>query len=166
MLDGGRRSHAANLALEWEAAQSCPERVAILTEFDLLPEDGLLAEEPVSLLCAEYCTRHPGTWRVQPHGTPGAWFVRIDKERLGGLPLDFSAGGVFNDPGAHLYSPDMRLIPPEDCWPGVRVGEKGVHLFWSRHYNDPPAPLPCGFHLRDIHVGVDSLLDAYDRAYT
>ncbi len=158
----------------WVQEENRPEQFTIFTEFDFLPGADFLNVKPASILAAEYCTRDPSDHKLQQRGIPGAWFVIADKQALKYRP-DFRSGGLFNDPCNDL---DAELLDTEDCWPrhyGVKVTfEKmeryqsalglnsildiGTHLFWSRHYNDPPHCKFGGFELQPILDGVDTAI--------
>lgn len=126
------------------------------------------------------------------HGIPGAWFVRIwkpcifrglngfraipeSRDRLNML-RDGLAGerGKFRDPANELFESlqrapaiQRRLLESEDCYPdtyGVRTPERGVHLFWSRHYNDQPTSTVAGFGLAPILRGVKRYIARYEKA--
>lgn len=164
MFDNTSRklSHATALNEIWAGERERPNRWAIFSEFDFLPGPGFLSLPAGgdAVYAAEYCTRDPVSLEMRLHRIPGAWFVLIDKEWA--PHLDFSPCGRFNDPANGLPA---SLIPSADCLPrhyGVRVGERGEHLFWSRHYNDPPGARVVGFNLDDIRQRIDRTLDDYE----
>jgi hypothetical protein len=145
----------------WRKERNRGERFAIFTEFDFLPGPGFLSTSigDSAVKAAEYCTRNSDTMELEWHGIPGAWFILIDKEWT--PPLDFSSAGPFNDPANGLPA---DLIHSEDCYPehyGCRVGQKGEHLFFSRHYNDSPELKIAGLPLDDILKKIKIRLDNY-----
>jgi len=173
---GARRSHADAYEEIWKKEIHRKEEETIFTEFDFLPEEGFLekdTEAPIE--AATYVTRNPQTKKISTYGTVGAWFIRISKpalrEYLGSLEQlygGFLAGGHGNDPGGRLLSvcPGARLLGTEDCYPehfGARVVGRGQHLFWSRHYGDPPGVRRAGFAMSDIHKGVDRAIESYEK---
>lgn len=172
---GGRDSHAHCLNRIWEQEARRPTRYAILTEFDFLPSplfftDLDWVDELHPVAAAEYVTRDPYTRQLQHHGIPGAWYILVDKKRC--PDLDFSPAGRFNDPANGLaefisakYSLGTKLLPTEDNDNGgysIRIPQ-GEHLFFSRHYNDPPGNFVAGFCLWDIQKKTDAAIDRYIR---
>lgn len=167
------RTHAQGLNAMWEEELRRPERFAVITEEDFLPDwerfiplDLLCPKRPI--FCAEYATRDPSTLKLAHHRIPGAWYVLIDKHRVG--PLSFDCSGPFNDPANGLvsyvqkaYNVETLLIKGKDCMPdhyGISY-PTGAHLFWSRHYNDPPDLRPAGFDLGDIQRRHDEAVTKY-----
>jgi hypothetical protein len=131
----------------WAAAESCrmawlkekrlPNRYAIFTEFDFLPdfenfmcpedfdERGLLASESVFGV---------GGPNAKGLGHAVTWYVFVDKQRC--KHIDFTIGGLNNDPGANM---DAKLYLAEPGYPeyyGARI-KTGTHLYWQRHLEDP-----------------------------
>lgn len=175
--------HADMLKRIWCTEQRRPEDVAVITEFDFLPDLGFLTEtharSPIE--AATYCTRSPATKAISTYGRPGPWFMRFNKPRLveyfasgrppGGLEKlngAFSDGGTPPDPCGRFFKtcPGVHLLGTKDCYPdhyGVRVGDKGEHLFWSRHYNDPPEMRVAGFALGDILKAVEERITRYEK---
>jgi hypothetical protein len=126
---------------------------------------GGLSDRPI--WAAEYATRDPYTRRIRRWGLPGAWFVRIDNlsPLLVGVRLDFTAGGPANDPAAKLPPSLTHLLGAEEgtfSRFGVRVPGVGEHLFFSRHYNDPPTRIVAGFVIGEIQRAVDRACDLYE----
>jgi hypothetical protein len=150
-------SHGEALNAMWAEEKKRQARYAIFTEFDFLPGPEFLRTEMAApLIAGEYCTRNPETLKEEWHGIPGAWFIMVDKKFVP-RSLDFGPGGPFNDPGALLPA---ALIQSYDCMPehyGVRVGTRGEHLFFSRHYNDEGGII-AGLDLADILSKVDRKL--------
>ena len=159
---GAHMSHAQCLNALWEEELKRPEPFALLTEYDFLPNlplwlptIHLAGNSPI--LAAEYITRDPKTRRLLHHDIPGAWYILIDKTRIGAL--DFSGAGDFNDPANGLvayvtreYNSSILLLNHEDCYPrhyGARL-MTGEHLFFSRHLHDDPHQSVAGLHLGDI----------------
>lgn len=172
---GGRDSHAHCLNRIWDQERRRPERYAVLSEFDFLPDpdnfldlDQVNEEYPVAAV--EYVTRDPYTRKLLGHGFPGAWYILVDKQAC--PDLDFTAGGPFNDPANELaafvrqkYNKAVRLLFGVDQYPrhyGVRYPQ-GTHLFFSRHYNDHPSTTVAGFCLWDILKKVDDEVDRFIR---
>lgn len=166
------KCHGDMLQQMWEALKPSDARYAVLTEHDFLPGHlfpgcSLFDKYPpeTAVIAAEYCTRNPDTLQLVEHGIPGAWFIIVDKDRLGSRVLDFTAGGAFNDPGARLPHDITAVLKSYDCMPhhyGVRVGDVGEHLFWSRHYNDVPWQEVAGFALWDVLGRVRRTIDDYE----
>lgn len=164
--------HGAMLQTMWETLRKLDSRYILLTEHDFLPGPAFpgigqfeLYPPDTAVLAAEYCTRNAQTYKLEEHGIPGAWYILIDKERLGERKLDFTAGGPFNDPAAKLPPGTTAVIKSYDCMPhhyGVRVGQVGEHLFWSRHYNDIPWKDVAGFPLWDVLARVRRTISAYE----
>jgi hypothetical protein len=171
------RNHGEMLQEIWEEEKGRPESFTIFTEFDFLPNPAFLAHgytvpwlelgvgtvRPIH--AAEYATRNPYTRRIQRTGLAGAWFIRVVKRDVLGAALDFRAGGPFNDPGGRLPAKLVHLLGAEEGTYspfGVRVPGVGEHLFWSRHYNDPPTALRAGFVMGEIQRAVDAACDKYE----
>lgn len=171
---GAKLSHADCYREMWKQALAAPERFALFTEFDLLPKicgflpTGLLtADKPIAV--AEYVTRNPSTGRLIHHGIPGGWYVLIDKTHVRdpARPPIFAPGGAFNDPCNILesclqrdYQKSVTYLNQADAMPrhyGTLM-HTGEHLFWSRHYNDPPTGIVAGFPLSDILPKVDKAI--------
>lgn len=168
-----RLTHAQGLNAMWAEELKRPERYAIITEEDFLPDWenfvplGLLTKKR-PIFTAEYATRDARTLKVSGHRIPGPWYVLVDKQYIGAL--NFDCAGVFNDPGNALveycrasYGVDLILLTGKDCMP-AHYGIKylpGEHLFWSRHYNDPPELRPAGFDLGDIQRRHDERVTDY-----
>lgn len=166
-------SHADTLRAIWTEASGAGRLV--ITELDFLPYYGLVDWPVFTAQCpaetAEYCTRDPISWRLVPHGLPGAWFIRMDTKHLHDpTALDFSAGGPFNDPANLLgesladCGQGLRLLPQRDCRPhhwGTKTKGAGEHLFFSRHWNGDGSERPGGLPLTDILQGVDRTLDGW-----
>lgn len=161
---GARLCHADCLNEMWDAERARPERYAIFTEYDFLPNlRGWFTPlgDATPLLGVEYATRSPLTKRLEHHGIPGAWYLLVDKERV--KELDFTAGGPFNDPANQIQG--VRLMPGTDCYPlhyGISY-PTGTHLFWSRHLHDDPDGSAAGFKLGDIQRGHDAAVEAWVR---
>jgi hypothetical protein len=150
----------------WELESRRTEPYTIITEFDFLPGPDFLRVLPETMWAAQYVTRDPHSKDLKRHLFPGAWYVAAKKDQVPEHP-HFRNAGPFNDPCNDL---DCEYLETDDCYPrhyGVKVFtefatrkgldryEIGEHLFWSRHYNDPPDSWPAGFHLRPILEGVD-----------
>lgn len=172
-----QRGHAEMLDRMWREELGRPERYAIFTEFDFLPSEGWLDPPKAVVEATRYCTRNPNTLKLLKHPYPGAWFVVVDKEALlaGREKLrnlhPFAPASPHNDPGNGLFDAMSkinvwwRLLEVKDCMPrhyGVEVEGRGEHLFWSRHYNNPPDMRPAGFCLGDIQTKVDLTISAYE----
>lgn len=162
-----RLQHAQCLARIWEGIEDMPGRYHVITEHDFLPGPDWLTPPAAPIEAAEYVTRDPKTLKQTAHGIPGAWWLAFDREAVlgAGLPIDLSAGGQFNDPANCLQG--AKMVPNRDAWPdhyGTVVGEKGEHLFFSRHYNDPGWTRPAGFDLGDILEKVDAKIAAYEKS--
>ena len=158
--------HDKAYARMWELESRRIEDYTIFTEFDFLPGADFLKVYPNSMWAAQYCTREPHTKALQRHPHPGAWYVAANKNNCD-VP-NFASGGPFNDPCNEL---ECEYLDTEDCYPdhyGVKVQleaitkytpgplyDIGTHLFWSRHYNDPPGAYVAGFHIKPILEGVD-----------
>ena len=170
---GARLSHAKALNALWAEELTRPQRYAIITEYDFLPDwDRFTPLEMLSekrpIYAAEYCTRNPGTLRLIPHGIAGAWYVLVDKHYIKSLAFD--PEGAFNDPANGLaqyvrtaYDRGLMMFTAKDCMPrhyGTRH-LPGEHLFWSRHYNDNPLSSPAGFNLGDILGRHDTAVATY-----
>lgn len=164
-----QKCHADCLKEIWGAEVDRPERYAVITEHDFLPaykattfcpRDLFSATTPV--LGVHYATRDPKTMRLIRHPFPGAWFVAVDKTRFSG-PINFAPGGPFNDP-ANLMEDDLpfpvQYLGGLDAYPehfGIRYSV-GEHLFWSRHYHDPPNRVVAGVYMGDVQRTVDKAM--------
>jgi hypothetical protein len=161
-----RLPHDQALNRMWEQEQRRDSDVTIFTEFDFIP--GIAFLDPTfysegAVHAAEYVVRDPESKNVLPQAIPGAWYIHIDREWT--VPLDFSNFGTFNDPANGIPA---SLLIGVDCYPehyGMRYLDKygyriGEHLFWSRHYNDPPGQRPASFDLDDILRKVDKRIGA------
>jgi len=164
---GAQLQHQHCLALIWEGIQELPGRYHVITEHDFLPGPGGLDPPRAPIEAAEYVTRTPDG-KQTAHGYPGAWWLGFDLEAIhrDRLPVNLAAGGPCNDPANLLEG--ATLLANRDPWPdsyGTVVGDKGEHLFWSRHYNDPVWARPAGFNLGDILEKVDSRIAAYEATF-
>ncbi len=187
---GAALRHAEALEEIWKEETKRPEEVAIFTEFDFLPTRGF--EWVVDPNChysgamveaAPYVVRDATTLKqsIVPE-TAGAWYLCFVKSWLMGNCHDMSGtirnglrdGGKFNDPAGSLVrtlqereSVQVKLLESEDCYPdhyGCWVRNRGVHLFWSRHYNDQPYTTVAGFGLAPILKGVKRFVSRYEEA--
>lgn len=172
---GARLSHGECLQEMWEEELKRDEDRCVITEFDFLPAPGLATwpwdrlslREPIE--AAEYVTRDSSTHRLLPHGLPGAWFIRISKPLVARPSgLCFLSGGPFNDPagllGVSLRGQRVRLLPQVDRYPlshGAETPGAGVHLFFSRHFNDTDGRAldSIGFDWTEVMKGVDRELE-------
>jgi hypothetical protein len=116
--------HGDMLQRMWRVLRELPARYVLLTEHDFLPGNDFpgvsqfdLHMPETAVLAAEYCTRDPNSYKLKEHGHPGAWYILIDKDRLGRRELDFTAGGPFNDPAAKLPHDITAVIKSYDCMP-------------------------------------------------
>jgi hypothetical protein len=158
----------------WKQEVKRPERFAIFTEHDFIPGPAFLLphlwtnpDQPI--VAARYCTRDTNMFFHQT-SRPGAWFILIDKSNLLMPHMYFKSGAydTCNNLGAPLKhnGQEVRLLQARDCFPehyGLDVltdlGELvGTHLFWSRHYNDPPGTVVCGFDLDEIRAKIDKVI--------
>jgi hypothetical protein len=169
---GAKLNHADCLEAIWEAETRRPERYTIFTEFDFLPGPDFLKAPSSAVEAASYVTRNPGTRNLTIFNKAGAWFVAIDKQLGGDLRGAFRVGGAHNDPANLLADhlrraggPGCRLLESEDCYPrhyGVKVAMRGEHLFFSRHYGDPPHLRIAGLPLGDIQRKIDAVVADYE----
>ncbi len=142
-------NHATCLAAMWEAECARPNRYALITEHDFLPDlknflpTALLSEdEPI--LAARYVTRNAQTRKLEGHNAVGPWFMLIDKEHAP-RDLHFEPWGIFNDPANGLnhflqadHKKQVRFLSFKDSMP-LHYGcsmPTGEHLFWARHLHD------------------------------
>jgi hypothetical protein len=178
---GARRNHAKSLQAQFDQEIERPETHAIFTEFDFLPEEGFLDETEADVEAAEYVTRSAETLEQTSHGISGGWFIRLYKSDqllhwLHSVRVGLGDGwGQFRDPANGLFEGIQqagwdvrkRLLPSQDCYPdtyGARTPGRGVHLFWSRHYNDQPTSTVAGFGLAPILRGVKRYIARYEKA--
>lgn len=156
-----------------------PDRYAIITEHDFLPALDFDQFAPVPLLgpspmvIAEALRRGPD--RKLIHYGPdltAPWYILIDKTRIRWLHT--LPGGPLNDT-ANLagkfckiwYKDDPVVLSHKDCYPD-HFGASlltGVHLFWSRHYNDPPERDLCGYPCSEIMSGVDRAISSWETKF-
>jgi len=165
---GAGRRHAQNLKLLWAEEMKRPERYAIITEHDFLPNFNFFTPTAVlgrasPVVAVRYVTRNPETLRLVKHDFPGAWYLLIDKEFL--PEPNFDEGGPCNDPANLLATKGVEPIylEPIDCYPrhyGVEY-MSGSHLFWSRHLHDDPSKRIAGCCLGDIQAGHDRAVDEW-----
>lgn len=169
-------SHASCLAKMWEAELKRPERYALITEHDFLPDlrswlpIGMLsADRPV--LVARYVTRNPDTRKLRGHSVPGAWYILVDKQYVRKLHLE--AWGECNDPanGLEHFLPEdhpgrgVRYLDYQDGLPdhyGVHM-TVGDHLFWSRHLHDHENTRIAGVCMGDMQRKHDSFIMTWVR---
>lgn len=164
----GGWDHAECLNRIWSEEQTDLAGRLVITEHDFLPDlnydDWLLQmdlDQP-DIAVAGACYSKRGGNR-QLHNYPevvGPWFMSFDKTKCPGR-LEFR-GRV--DPAGELTTQlheagyDLMLYPGTDPYP-LHIGVEyafGTHLFWSRHYNDPPATRVSGY-------SVDEILTKHDR---
>ena len=163
--------HRTMLKVIWDEELQRDSRFAIITEMDFLPDFSNffspLHHTPCSVVAAQYANGLESEARFKRWDFPGVWYLFIDKVKI--RDLDFTVSGPCNDPGNGLWEylekfyPDegRQLLPARTGLPeyhGARyfVGE---HLFWSRHYNDPPDT-----HLHKEVITVGDILRGHDVA--
>jgi len=139
--------HTECLNRIWTEEQDDPSGRLVITEHDFLPDlnydDWLLQKDleisDVALAGACYSKRAPGTRCLTNfQDVVGPWFMSFDKTKCPGQ-LEFR-GRL--DPAGEISKQidSCMLYPGHDPYP-LHVGVEyvfGTHLFWSRHYNDPP----------------------------
>jgi hypothetical protein len=149
----------------WRQCRRTKARYAVLTEHDFLPcvdRFPVLPREGYAAVCAEHAQRHPDR-SVEFTARPAQWYMAFDMEKIQGN-LDFEAPrSVYHDPANDLdeylkkvYGQKLELL---EQWDDLSLGLKckaGHHLFWSRHYNDPPETKVCGFTVEEILDHVES----------
>jgi hypothetical protein len=170
-------SHAECLQRLWREELARPERFAIITEHDFLPDlharwlclHLLDYEYPVA--ATRYATRGPNR-RILRHNYVAPWFVVIDKDRI--RDLHWEEWGEFHDPAngmKHFLEQErpgksVKFIEVEDCFPehyGISC-YPGTHLAWSRHYHDAPEDFAAGICLGDIQRKHDAAVSAWVRS--
>jgi hypothetical protein len=149
--EGAPERHGEALNSIWAAEVGRPERYFAFTEYDFLPElrnrDWLGLEthgDKQAMWGAMYATRGCGIPLVQLPDQCGGWFFVIDKlhaprrlafdhkpDPANQLPQLFDNQGL---PWT-LHAGDDTFLKGHGH--GVQY-HFGTHLFWSRHYNDPP----------------------------
>lgn len=171
-----KKPHATMLEAIWQDVIRQEQEDVIITEFDFLPAPGWLDPRGESE-CAEYCTRDPYSRTLQQHGLAAPWwmhFVHLLPSTRSDLSGGFQSGGRFNDPCGELLPAarragcSIRLLSGVDGYPvsyGVSYPGRGTHLFWSRHYNDPPVGIIAGVLLGEMQRKVDRVLDEYERTF-
>jgi hypothetical protein len=170
-------SHAQMFNKMWYEELQQNNRYVLLTEHDFLPNlrdrawysaphkvfeqlDAMHGEQ-FAALAPEYATRHAATKVVMHHNKPGGWWILIDKDRFNDA-IDFTGKP---DPANQLEDSigGCYMAEGEDCYP-AHYGLSypfGTHLFWSRHYNDPPEARVGGFHIGDIQARHDDAVDRF-----
>lgn len=158
----------------WKQEVKRPERFAIFTEHDFIPGPAFLyqckfmdPDHPVT--AAPYCTRNQ-QHELHVHDRPGAWYILVDKWSLKSPYMYFKSGALdtCNNMALPLerYGQKLNLTWTRDAYPehyGLDVLDRygaliGTHLFWSRHYNDPPGTRVCGFDLDEIRAKIDKVI--------
>ena len=160
--------HTECLNRIWTEEQQSPSSRLLITEHDFLPDlnydDWLLQKDlkapDVALAAACYSKRAPGTRTLANfRDIVGPWLMSFDKTKCPGH-LEFR-GRL--DPGGALCSQLLKvnqcaiLYPGHDPYP-LHVGVEyafGTHLFWSRHYNDPPETRVSGYNVGEILIKHD-----------
>lgn len=148
-----------------------PARVVILTEADFLPTPDFakrieerLTKEAYGV---EYATRDPQTLDPIFHGMPGGWMCALDSDACAEKTIDFEGGGgAFNDPGNQLAEQldiDIERGRGDDGY-GL-IYPYGTHMFWSRHYNDPPGTRVVCFDIDDVKDYVEETIETYEELY-
>jgi hypothetical protein len=149
------------------------KKYLVLTEHDVLPcptrFPKLPHTEAYGAICAEHAQRDKerglyGTVR------PGQWYMAFDLEKVAG-GVDFRAPkSEYHDPGNDLegyllvqYGVHTRLLCSNDDLHYGCTFLGGHHLFWSRHYNDDPASVVCGFKVGDILKAVNTHIELWLR---
>ncbi len=170
----GGLNHATALQQMWEAELRRPERYAVFTEHDFLPNPErwldlnlLDAEHPV--VSCRYVTRNPVTRKLVRTDSVGPWYTLVDKDVV--QNIHWEAWGDTGDPanGMRHYleqeypGRSVRVLEPVDDYPtsyGVHY-QTGMHLFWSRHYHDPPHIRVAGVCLGDVQIKVDQAVTGW-----
>lgn len=171
-----QQPHATMLEAIWQDVIRQEQEDVLITEFDFLPEPGWL--DPIGESeVAEYCTRDPYSRTLQQHGLAGPWwmhFVHLLPSSRSGLAEGFRACGRFADPCGDLLpcarraGCPVRLVPGVDAYPssyGVRYPGRGTHLFWSRHYNNPPSDVIAGVLIGEMQRKVDKVVKDYSETF-
>ncbi len=157
-------NHAQNLNKIWELhRENGPDwmsQFCVITEEDFLPDPRAVKEgrwmvPPLFMIkpamAVKFAQRVP-TGAVMQFQFPGAWWMIFDLEQYSG-PLNFEGA---RDPATELVDQvpgGVDLVRGVDDslgslgleYPGI-----GTHLFWSRHYNDPPDKVVAGFKVGEI----------------
>lgn len=167
---GGRLRHAQSYNRMWNEEVEFDNRFVLFTEEDFLPDlamplsiwtglRGFVDKNQAAVACM-YATRSEKNFEMLQDGNkPGAWFVCMDKREM---PRVFNFEGnpdPCNDMPGHLfpYGKTIRCHKGLDPYPlhyGLEY-QMGTHLFWSRHWHDPPNMRVGAFSLRDIQSKVD-----------
>lgn len=175
----GGIGHARALQLMWEAELQRPERYAVFTEHDFLPNlgrwlDTRMLDDEHPVVSCRYVTRNPVTRKLDRFDTIGPWYTLVDKAAV--QRLHWEEWGQHNDPAngmKHFLEQEypgrsVRILEPVDDMPasyGVQY-PTGTHLFWSRHYHDPPHIRVAGVCLGDMQAKVDQAVTHWlDRAH-
>lgn len=165
------RRHDNALELAWMLIRRQPERYALITEFDFLPNLSgdwlpthlLTPEKPVVI--AQHVWRSAQTRALIPHEFGGAWYILIDKHHCPDLQGWFRAGiPPRTDPATNIdRKTGVTLLPAKDLYPEAYSVEysTGIHCFWSRHLHDDPRLRVAGCPLGDIQEKHDRLVDRW-----
>jgi hypothetical protein len=149
---GARLSHAQSFQAMWQEEAEFDNAIVVFTEADFLPnledEDWYRASmaKKATAWGVQYASRGVIGQLFRYPNLAGGWFVGINKEKA---PKRLSFAGD-PDPCCQLplqirhhggrffyFAGSERAIFLDYAY--------GTHLFWSRHYNDPPqTPLNCG----------------------
>lgn len=160
------RSHAENMELLYARARERGDLV-LLTELDFLPElDSDWFPEPPEegVLGVRYAQRTPLGNVYQFRSIPGAWWLLIQPEKV---PRRLQFGGS-RDPCTELTNCARELQEgrPDPLGSlGLYYEGRGTHLFWSRHYGDPPNRTVAGFLVRDIVERSNAAIDEWRRIH-
>jgi hypothetical protein len=162
--------HDEAMEIIWRQEQQRPEQYALLIDHDVLLDleiQPIAPFAPIEMPTYSYGVGNLKIFRLIP-GLPMPWYFLVDKERFN-KPLDWKRGGPFHDPGGgfkeQLSLDEYRL---EDVKPGLPefpgvVSFLGKHLFWSRHWHDPPGTVlgDDKIRVRDIQSMVDRTTDKW-----
>ncbi|MEE8522143.1 MAG: hypothetical protein V3S83_12350 [Gemmatimonadota bacterium] len=165
-------SHEASFRVAWKKYRT-RAKYLLLTEADFLhrpdTDFGLSRLKAVgtAALGVPYGTRAPGgVTRPDYHvgGLPkvGGWWVLIDTERA---PEKLDFRGIPDPCNGLNLQMTVALLEGRDRGPSIEYEGIGLHLFWSRHWNDPPGSRPADFDLDKIRAAQKKLITQYEGLY-
>ena len=172
---GAPQRHGEALNSIWAAECGRPEVFFAFTEYDFLPElrnrDWLGIEQhgdDYGLWGAMYATRGEGRSLIQDPDACAGWFFIINKlycprrlafdhqpDPANDLPRLFDRAGL---PWRLYAGTDTTL---DGHGHGIAYKNFGTHLFWSRHYNDPPETQLGPWTAGEIQAGVRAEIKAW-----
>jgi len=167
-------SHTEGLHEMWHQEKDQPNRYVLFTEEDFLPDlsqptevwtglTSLKLHQRATGVGVQYVTRDRLSSQPVPDWRKaGAWYLLLDKERVGFTQITFSGR---MDPCNELgFQIPLRILPGRDCLPehyGFNYRKIGTHMFWSRYLDEDPETMVGSIRMGNVQRLHDAFVDKY-----